>query len=233
MHRSIACGYGRFGRTISQTAGRIDRREPEREQPRVHRLALELRQVRPERAEHEQADQRDLGGDVHERTRREVEHSAMALEGTVALVTGASSGIGEATARALAAQRREGRGRRAPQGPARRARGRDRRARDRGRRHRSRAGDRRRRADGVRARPARHRDQQRRRDAARADRRRAGRGVGPDGRAQRPGPALRRPRRARRTCCARRSPTRAASPTSSTSARSPAAASASAAACTS
>ena len=52
------------------------------------------------------------------------------------------------------------------------------------------------RADGQRARPAGHAGQQRRRHAARPDRRRAGRGVGPDGRAQPAGPALRHARRA-------------------------------------
>ncbi len=72
------------------------------------------------------------------------------------------------------------------------------------------------------ARPARHRGQQRRRDAARPDRRRPARGVGADGRPQRQGPALRRPRLAPAPAERPPSPIRAGWPTWSTSPRWPA-----------
>ena len=39
------CRVGRFGRTISHNAGSTTADGAEREQPRVHRLAGELRQV--------------------------------------------------------------------------------------------------------------------------------------------------------------------------------------------
>ena len=98
------------------------------------------------------------------------------LAGTVALVTGASSGIGEATARGSPPTARRVAARRPAPGPARRPGRRDRPA-PAARRSRSRptsptappaeaAG----RAHGRRARPPRHRRQQRRRDAARPDR---------------------------------------------------------------
>ena len=105
------------------------------------------------------------------------------LEGTVALVTGASSGIGEAAARELAglgssvailARRADRLESLAEEFARRRCRG----ARDRGRRHRSGGGRGRGRAGRVRARPARRPRQQRRGDAPRADRGRPARGVG-------------------------------------------------------
>ena len=120
------------------------------------------------------------------------------LDGTVALVTGASSGIGEATAVGPGRRRVPGwpsppagatgwrpwptasavtrccppdrRDRRGP-GPGDGA------------------------ADRRRLRPPRHPRQQRRRDAARPHRRRPGRGVAPDGRAQPARPPLLHPRR--------------------------------------
>ena len=123
-----------------------------------------------------------------------------ALEGTVALVTGASSGIGEATARALAAEgakvavsarRLERLERLAEEIGGERPH----RAGDRVRHHRPGAGDRRRRAHRRRARPPRHRRQQRRPDAAGPDRGRADGGVGPDDRPQPQGPDQHHPRR--------------------------------------
>src|SRR6185503_4493763 len=64
------------------------------------------RQVGARYAVQEQGDQRRLGGQVDgtEHPRSTTSGMAERLDGTVALVTGASSGIGEATARALAAQ---------------------------------------------------------------------------------------------------------------------------------
>ena len=62
-------------------------------------------EVRAQRTENQQAEQRDLGREVHE-SKHAPKYTlfAMTLDATVALVTGASSGIGYATAKALAAQ---------------------------------------------------------------------------------------------------------------------------------
>ena len=142
------------------------------------------------------------------------------LEGTVALVTGASSGIGEATAVALAAEgatvshrrpapRPPGAGGGAPRCRRRRAGGRDRHHR-RGRGPGHGGGHR------PRVRPAGHRHQQRRGHAARADRGRTGGGVASDGRAESARACSTRPTPPSRTCWRRRTRAPGGWPTSST-----------------
>ena len=145
------------------------------------------------------------------------------LKGTVALVTGASSGIGEATAEALAdagaavaiAARRKDRlealaERIGAKGGEAKALVLEADVTD------ETTGERCGRSHRGRARASRHPDQQRRGDAARPDRRRAGRGVAADDRAQPARPPVLHARRTAPLCFEPPNPNPVGSPTWST-----------------